>query len=523
MIEKNIIGLERSALGSKYIQGFDPAAMQTLPGAFPVATEVEVHLAMQKAWSAWKSYRHLSGQKKGAFLRAIAEEIENLGPELIHRAMAESGLPEGRLLGERGRTCGQLRLFASVVEEGSWVEAVIDTAQPDRTPAPKPDIRKMLDAVGPVVVFTASNFPLAFSTAGGDTASALAAGCPVIVKAHESHPGTHALVAEAIQKAAQNTGMPDGVFSSLYGSGFWLGETLVKHPLTRAVAFTGSHQGGKALFDLAIQREEPIPVFAEMGSINPIFLLPEKIRLHTETLASQIAGSVNLGAGQFCTNPGLLVCIDKDYTPGFVEALKAGFAAQTLQTMLNPGIHRNFSAGKDQMLQKPGIQIEFADAGAETALTASPTIASVSGTEFLKNPDMQQEIFGPFSLLVRCSDRRELEQVAESLNGQLTATIMGLPEELPEYASLAQTLREKSGRLVFNGVPTGVEVCPAMHHGGPYPATTDSRFTSVGTGAIKRFVRPVAFQDCPEILLPNALQDKNPLGIWRMRDGVWTR
>lgn len=525
LITKNIIGYELSAKGSETIQGFDPANLKPLPEEFSVATEDEVGLALQKARAAWKFYRNFSGQQKGAFLRAIADEIENLGDELVQRAASESGLPEGRILGERGRTCGQLRLFAQLVEEGSWVEATLDTAQPDRTPIPKPDIRKMLVAMGPVVVFTASNFPLAFSTAGGDTASALAAGCPVIVKAHESHPGTNALVAGAIQKAAQKTGMPDGVFSTLYGKGNWLGQALVMHPFTKAVAFTGSHGGGKALFDLANQRDEPIPVFAEMGSVNPVFLLPEKIKNEYDDLAVQIGNSVNLGAGQFCTNPGLLMAIDDENTTKFIGALKGVFSNLPQATMLNEGIYQNFSRRKNAMLLTDGVETQFAasENGEEYNLKAPPTVASVTAKDFLASPNLHQEVFGPFSLLVTCKDRVEMEQVAAALDGQLTATIMGEAAEIPSYQTLLENLQEKVGRLIFNGVPTGVEVCHAMQHGGPYPATTDSRFTSVGTSAIKRFARPIAFQSCPVALLPVALQDENPLGIWRTVDGNWTR
>lgn len=521
MIQENIIGFELSSKGIDKIQGFDPVNMEHLPGEFAVATEVEVDQAMQKAQAAWEMYRGYSGKQKGRFLRAIADEIEALGDELVQRAMAETGLPEGRITGERGRTCRQLRLFAEWVEEGSWVEATIDKAQPDRTPAPKADIRKMLVSVGPVVVFTASNFPLAFSTAGGDTASALAAGCPVIVKTHESHPGTNALVAGAIQRAADKTNMPDGVFSSLNGQGHWLGEALVKHPITKAVAFTGSHRGGKALYDLANEREEPIPVFAEMGSVNPIFLLPERLKKEHEALARDIVGSVTLGVGQFCTNPGLLVAIDDAHTQKFAAKLKEVFDAQGAGTMLNEGIYRNFVKQRDQILHSNGVTVEYVMVEEETTgkISTYPSIASVSGKDFLNNPNLQQEVFGPFSLLVKCKDRIEMERVAAALQGQLTATIMGEASEIALHPALLQHLQAKVGRLIFNGVPTGVEVCHAMQHGGPYPATTDSRFTSVGTSAIKRFARPIAFQNMPHDLLPPALQDENPLGIWRTIDG----
>jgi len=525
MIQENIIGFELSKKGTDTISGINPAKLEDLPGEFAVATKAEVDEALQKALAAWRLYRNFSGQQKATFLCAIADEIEALGDELVRRAMAETGLPEGRIIGERGRTCGQLRLFAQLVEEGSWVEATIDKAQPDRTPAPKPDVRRMLTAIGPVVVFTASNFPLAFSTAGGDTASALAAGCPVIVKAHESHPGTNALVAGAIQRAAKATNMPDGVFSSLNGRGYWLGETLVQHPLTKAVAFTGSHRGGKALYDLANKREEPIPVFAEMGSVNPIFLLPAKVKNSYDDLAVQIANSVNLGAGQFCTNPGLLIALDNEDTTKLAGALRGVFSNLPQATMLNPGIHKNFASGKAEMLSNEGVETEFAasEEAGNGKLKAPPTVASVSARAFLENPKMQDEVFGPFSLLIKCVDQAEMERVAEALQGQLTATIVGETSEIAAAPALLELLREKVGRLLFNGVPTGVEVCHAMQHGGPYPATTDSRFTSVGTSAIKRFARPISFQNMPHDLLPEALQDGNPLGIWRTIDGEFVR
>ncbi|HMN88723.1 MAG TPA: aldehyde dehydrogenase (NADP(+)) [Saprospiraceae bacterium] len=520
MIEQNIIGYELSAQGADTISGFNPVTLETLPGAFAVATEAEVDWALHKAKTAWRSYRYTSGRQRSAFLQTIATELEALGDTLVQRAVAESGLPEARILGERGRTCAQLRLFAQWAEEGAWVEAIIDTPQPERQPTPRPDLRRMLVALGPVVVFTASNFPLAFSTAGGDTASALAAGCPVIVKAHESHPGVHALVAGAIQKAAQRTEMPDGVFSSLYGKGFQLGQALVQHPLTSAVAFTGSYRGGRALFDLANQRTTPIPVFAEMGSTNPIFLLPERLRQDYATLALQIAASVNLGAGQFCTSPGLLVALDDAHLPLFVTALKEAFAAQPLLTMLNPGIHAHYLKARHHMLQIQDIEIEFAASANTATLQAPPAIASTGAPAFLRHPTMHEEVFGPFSLLIKCKHLQEMEQVAAALQGQLSAVLMAQAEELSRYTTLIQLLEEKVGRLVFNGVPTGVEVSHAMQHGGPYPASTDSRFTSVGTAAIRRFVRPVSWQDCPPALLPEALQDDNPLRIRRIVNGV---
>lgn len=524
MITENIIGYIATSSGDQKYCAINPANQDVLPGDFVAATLDEVAMATEKAHEAWKIYRHTSGAEKASFLRAIADEIEALGDTLVNRVMEESGLPQGRVVGERGRTCGQLRLFASLVEEGSWVNAIVDNAQPERQPLPKSDIRNMLQAVGPVVVFTASNFPLAFSTAGGDTASALASGCPVIVKAHESHPGTNALISEAIQQAAIKTGMPDGVFSSLNAVGYQVGTALVKNPLVKSVAFTGSNAGGMALYKIAQEREEPIPVFAEMGSVNPIFILPEKQQSQNEALASQIAGSVNLGAGQFCTNPGLVVVLENEDTASFMGHLKTAFEQLISQTMLNQGIFQNYERLKSNCLGVDDITPEFVQAGAgEKDWKARPAVASVQAAAFLENPSMQEEIFGPFSLVVKCATEDEMLEVANSLHGQLTASLMGTDAELPNWNNLFDILQTKAGRVIFNGVPTGVEVCHAMQHGGPFPAATDSRFTSVGTGAIKRFARPIAFQDCPDALLPDALKADNPLNIWRLVDGNWTK
>ncbi len=519
---KNIIGFEYSAEGKVKVQSFNPASDEALDGHFSAATESEVNLVMKKAQIAFAKYQQLSGTKRGEFLRKIADNIEALGDTLVKRVMLESGLPEGRVKGERGRTCNQLRLFAQVAEEGSWVDASIDTAQPDRKPFPKADIRRLLVPVGPVVVFTASNFPLAFSTAGGDTASALAAGCPVIVKAHESHLGTNAMISEAISKAAQETGMPDGVFSSLNSDGYQVGQLLVMHPSTKSVAFTGSHKGGLALHKLAQKREEPIPVFAEMGSINPVFLLPQAVQNKGESIAQQLAGSVNLGAGQFCTNPGLIIIKEDKNTNDFIQNLRKAVAQLTPCTMLNKGIFENYNQKRSNALNIQAVQEEqaVAEGGTNQGL---PTIASVDASTFIQNPALHEEVFGPFSLVVKCQNNAELEAVAASLKGQLTGTLMGETGELNTYSQLIAILQKKVGRLIFNGVPTGVEVCHSMHHGGPYPATTDGRFTSVGTAAIKRFARPLCLQNFPNDQLPDALKTANPLGIWRTVDGELIR
>lgn len=514
MITKNIIGFDQSAKGDQSLQGFNPAEQVALQGDFVAATSEEVNLAVEKAWAAWQTYRHFSGAKKATFLRAIAEEIEALGEALVERVMAESGLPEGRVKGERGRTCNQLRLFATLVEEGHWVEATMDTEGTD--------IRKMLQALGPVVVFTASNFPLAFSTAGGDTASALASGCPVIVKGHESHPGTNAMVSTAIQSAAQKTGMPDGVFSSLHAIGYATGQQLVQHPKVKAVAFTGSLKGGMAIHQLARERKEPIPVFAEMGSTNPIFILPQKMKAQAQKLAQQVALSVNMGAGQFCTNPGMLVTIDNDNSQEFLLQLKSDFTQLPIQTMLNNGIYNNYQNLKEACLQKNVVVAEAQQSEGKIGQSL-PALASVTAKDFIENENLHHEIFGPFTLLIKCADRAEMLAVANSLQGQLTTTMMGTDEELSAWKDLFDVLQTKAGRVIFNGVPTGVAVCHSMQHGGPFPATTDGRFTSVGTSAIKRFARPIAFQSCPDDLLPAALKTDNGLKLWRLVDGKWTQ
>jgi NADP-dependent aldehyde dehydrogenase len=522
MITENIIGYETSGIGEEKIRTVNPATGGKLEGDFVVATHEELENAVEKAWNAWKIYKLTSGKKKAAFLRTIATEIENLGDILVERVMAESGLPEGRVRGERGRTCNQLRLFADLVEEGSWVNATIETAMPDRQPIPRADIRNMLQAVGPVAVFGASNFPLAFSTAGGDTASALASGCPVIVKAHSSHLGTNALISEAIMKAAKSCEMPDGVFSSLQDSGIAIGTALVKHPKIKSVAFTGSLRGGMALHKAAMEREEPIPVFAEMGSTNPMFLLPQKIKAESSNLATQLANSVNLGAGQFCTNPGLLVLVEDENTGEFIEHLRNAFQELTPLTMLNEGIFKNFEKGKNHCLNTEGVLSECTHSASENC-KGYPAVASVDAQTFMAKEALQEEVFGPFTLVIKCKNKVEMEAVANNLKGQLTATMMHTSNEISEWKNLFNILQEKVGRVIFNGVPTGVEVCHSMQHGGPFPATTDGRFTSVGTGAIKRFVRPIAFQNCPDELLPEELKEENPLNIWRMVDGDWTK
>jgi 2,5-dioxopentanoate dehydrogenase len=482
----------------------------------------EINKALQQSQVAFLSYKNFNGKKKVSFLRAIADEIEALGNELVKTAMLETNLPEARIINERGRTTGHCRMFADLVEEGSWIDARIDTAILDRLPAPKPDIRKMSVPLGTVVVFGAANFPLAYSTAGGDTASALAAGCPVIVKAHPAHTKTSDLVASAIKKAIDKTGMPQGIFQHLHG-GFDVGQALVKHPLTKAVGFTGSLTGGKALFDLANQRPEPIPVFAEMSSINPVILLPDTLIAQAEKTATSLAASITLGVGQFCTNPGLIIAIENDGLKKLIPKLSEEIQKTMAGTMLHQGIADNYAKRSSETLAQKGISVEAKSSAEAKSNQAAPLIASVPASEFLKNPSLAEEVFGPFSLVVKCKDLAELHTVVSHLHGQLTSSIFGSEEEIQKHQSLLNILTEKAGRLIINGVPTGVEVCPSMQHGGPFPSTTDSRFTSVGTDAIKRFVRPVAFQNFPNTLLPEELKDGNPLGIWRLFNNEWRK
>jgi NADP-dependent aldehyde dehydrogenase len=522
MIIDNLISEKKSSEGSEYLQSQNPATKRILDKRFLVATSEEIDVAAEEAFIAWKSYKSVTGKQKANFLRTIAAEIEKLGDVLVQCAMQESGLPQGRIIGERGRTCNQLNHFADLVEEGSWVDATVDEALPDRIPLPRVDIRKISVAIGPVAVFTASNFPLAFSTAGGDTASALAAGCPVIVKAHPSHLGTNALVAEAVSIAAQKSNMPKGVFSSLNG-GIGVGCKLVKHSKIKAVGFTGSFKGGKALFDLANNRAEPIPVYAEMGSNNPIFLLKGKVTNEQHELAKNIANSVNLGAGQFCTNPGILVIEQNNVTSKFLEILKDAFAQLEPSTMLNKSIYDAYNIGREKCISYKGVDLTFSLQNKDNSWKASPSIATVSAINFLKNKSLQEEIFGPFTLVVLCQNKEEMTKVAEGLQGQLTATIMATTEELEQSTDLMEKLIQIAGRVIYNGLPTGVEVCPGMHHGGPFPATSNACFTSVGADAIKRFVRPVTYQNMPDTILPKELKHNNPLNIWRKVNGKMTR
>lgn len=513
---KNYIGNERSRSKGKTFNTFDPKLNLETEWTFYEATPAEVSKAADLAWTAFLEFRYVSGSKKALFLREIAKNIEGLGDELVQVYCKETGLPEGRAKGERGRTCFQLRTFADLVEEGSWVNATIDTAVPHREPLPKPDLRKMKIPIGPIAVFGASNFPLAYSTAGGDTASALASGCPVVVKGHPMHAGTGELVASTIVKAALDTGMPNGVFSNLNSSGIGVGQQLVKHPKIKGIGFTGSIAGGRALFDMAAQREEPIPVFAEMGSINPVVFLPEALHSKGKAWAQTYAGSITLGTGQFCTNPGLLLGLKGDALDSFVHTLSEEILKIEPSCMLHPNIISKYDTNKKSVLNEDNTLVA-AEYSADVAVNhAKQTVVKVSGEAFIDNPGLQQEVFGPFSMVVECADEQELIRAVSVLDGQLTGTIIAEERELAAYETVIKSLENRVGRLIFNGVPTGVEVCPSMQHGGPYPASTDSRFGAVGIDAIQRWLRPISYQNWPDHLLPKALQNGNPLGILRL-------
>jgi len=469
---------------------------------------------MQEAWNAFHAYRKLSRKKRAAFMRAIAKEIENLGDDLLKITGEETNLPEARLRNERTRTMFQLTSYADACERGDWLETRIDTAIPDRNP-PKVDIRKMLIPLGPVVVFGASNFPYAYSTAGGDTACAFAAGCPVIVKAHPAHAQTSETVAAAIFNAAEKCALPKGIFAHVHGTGNEVGEALIKHPLTKAVGFTGSFTGGRQLFDWASQRKEPIPVFAEMSSINPVFLLPEKLKQSAVDVAKLYASSITLGVGQFCTNPGLIIGLESEGLQNFITELGEEIRKTAPGTMLHPGIFKNYVERRANSLSQPDVETISVAETEPLFNQGSPTIASASAGAFLNNPILHQEVFGPYSLVIRCGDMTEMTEVAKKLEGQLTTTLMATEADIRHNEELVEEIKNICGRFILNGVPTGVEVCLSMQHGGPFPATTDSRFTSVGADGIKRFARPIAYQNWADELLPAELKNANPSGLWR--------
>ena len=481
---------------------------------FKDATLQEIENALQSSFQAYQQYRQYNLKERAEFLQAIAKELDAISNNLIETAHRETHLDEARLRTELKRTIFQLTSYGQACEEGAWLDIRIDTADPDRNP-PKPDLRKMLIPLGPVVVFGASNFPFAYSTAGGDTACALAAGCPVIIKAHPAHAETSELVAEAVKKAAKQKGLPEGIFIHLHGASFEVGKALVQHPLTKAVGFTGSYEGGKALFDIANQRPVPIPVFSEMGSVNPVFLLPEKLKQDKQKIASMYASSITQSAGQFCTNPGILIGVDGEDLNEFIHLLGQQIEEVKPVKMLHPGIAKAFQSKRKDALAQSDVAIAAQTQSKAEVDESIPTLASTSGETFLRNSLLHKEVFGPYSIVVRCRDLDQMLQVAINLEGQLTTSLLATQDEVKNNPQLVTALQNICGRLVLNGVPTGVEVALAMHHGGPFPATTDSRFTAVGADGIKRFARPICYQGWNNDLLPDELKNENPLGLWR--------
>jgi NADP-dependent aldehyde dehydrogenase len=520
IIGHNYIAGQRSAAGTIIVNSVDASTGQALPHDFYQATLEEVDAAAKAAATAYPAYRSLSAERRAQFLDAIADELDALGDDFVALVGRETALPAARIQGERGRTSGQMRLFAKVLRRGDFYGARIDLALPDRKPLPRPDLRQYRIGLGPVAVFGASNFPLAFSTAGGDTASALAAGCPVVFKAHSGHMATAERVADALIRAAEKTGMPAGVFNMIYGGG--VGEALVKHPAIQAVGFTGSLKGGNALSHMAATRPQPIPVFAEMSSINPVIVLPDALKVRGEKIAAELTASVTQGCGQFCTNPGLIIGLRSPQFSAFLEQFSALMNEQPAQTMLNAGALVSYSHGLNELHEHPGLT--HLAGQPQQGNQAQPQLYKADVSLLLKGDELlQEEVFGPTTIVIEVEDQTQLSATLHGLRGQLTATLIGEAQELLDYRWLTELLQEKVGRILLNGYPTGVEVCEAMVHGGPYPATSDPRGTSVGTLAIDRFLRPVCFQNYPDSLLPEALQNANPLGIQRLVSGVSTR
>ncbi|CAN5894834.1 aldehyde dehydrogenase (NADP(+)) [soil metagenome] len=523
---KHLIGGRPAAEASaSTFQGAVAATGQPLDPPYHEATAAEVDRALRGAEASFDALRGSAPDVRADLLDRIADQIVALGDALLERAHLETGLPMARLTAERGRAVNQARLFAQLIREGSWVEARIDRGQPDRQPLPKPDVRRMLVPLGPIVVFGASNFPLAIGVVGTDTVCALASGCPVVVKGHPAHPGTAEMLGSAVGRALVAVGLPPQSFSLLHGAGHELGLALVRHPAARAVAFTGSLRGGRALYDAAAARPDPIPVYAEMGSTNPVFLLPGALEQRAEQIAEGFIGSVTMGVGQFCTNPGIVLGLEAPGLGRFLEAAGRLVDATAPGTMLYAGIQRTFDAGLQRVEGTQGVRTVGRSA-AGTAGSAPQATAAVFATDpqtIEAQPHLKEELFGPSSIVVQCREIEEMMRYAESLEGQLTATLHGTEEDLRTYERLVRVLERKVGRLVFNGFPTGIEVCAAMHHGGPYPATTDPHFTSIGTASIHRFVRPVCYQGFPDAALPEELRNRNARGIWRLVDDQFTK
>lgn len=514
-----LVGQRRIVGSTGAFHAINPATGETLAPAFSIAAAAEVDLAASLAQQAFDIYRETSGEQRANFLEKIADGIEALGTALLERTMAETALPLARLQGERARTTGQLRMFAEVARSGLWQTPALDRELPERQPGRRPDLRTRLIPLGPVAVFGASNFPLAFSVAGGDTAAALAAGCPVIVKAHPSHPGTSEAVAAVIQAAAKDCGLPEGVFSMLAGPGTEVGQYLVSHPAVQAVAFTGSRAGGLALCRLAQQRAQPIPVYAEMSAINPVFVLPHALAKRASAIATGFVDSLLLGAGQFCTNPGVVLGIGGPQWDTFCAAVETAVDKRPAATLLNAGIHRAYRAGVERLRSVTGVEVVAQGQPSDGSCAAQASVFLVDAETFMAAPALHDEVFGPCSLLVRCRDVLQMRAVAEQMEGQLTATLQLDLADVATARQLLPVLERKAGRLLVNGFPTGVEVAHAMVHGGPFPATSDARGTSVGSRAIERFLRPVCYQDFPTELLPLTLKDANSLALWRVHDG----
>lgn len=520
-IDGSILLGARACTSQARFDAIDPVTGEAITPPFASAGKDEVAEACALADEAFQSFNDTAPMARAIFLETIAANIVAIGDALIDRAVQESGLPRGRIEGERGRTVGQLRLFASVVREGSWAQATIDPALPDRQPLPRADLRRRHVALGPVAVFGASNFPLAFSVAGGDTASALAAGCPVVVKGHPAHPGTSELVARAIQAAVQSCGLHEGVFSYLPGPANDLGSALVADPRIKAVGFTGSRSGGLALMRIAANREEPIPVYAEMSSINPVLLFPAALKARGAALAPAYVQSLSLGAGQFCTNPGILIAQEGPDLDAFLAAAADALARSPAQQMLTPGIHRSFEAGVRELADHGSVALVARGEAGQGSYQAQGALFRVDAKRFLADPALSREIFGASSIVVTVTDMAEAADIVAGMEGQLTATVLFDAEDEPALAPLIPALSRKVGRLLANGWPTGVEVGHAMVHGGPFPATSDSRTTSVGALAIDRFLRPVCYQDLPDHLLPPAIQGANPWHLPRRIDGIF--
>ncbi len=522
---QQLLGNRESAESRDTFHARNPALATELDPPYHEATVDEIHAALVLARDAFPRYRQLSPEARADFLEAIAEETLALGDAFLERAAAETAHPLARCATERDRVLRHTRQFADWIREGSWVDARIDQGDPQRQPLPKPDVRSLMEPIGPVAVFGASNFPIAISVLGVDTISALAAGCPVVVKAHPAHPGTCEMAARAIQRAAAATRMPEGVFSLIHGCRHDTGIHLVSHPEIRAAAFTGSLAGGRALFDLASARPQPIPFYAEMGSVNPVFLLPGALRAQADRIAQGFANALTAGVGQFCTNPGLVLGLQSDAWQRFCEQAREQIAAYAPTTMLHAGIHAAYTAGIAARLQRDDLQVLGSSERAPDPARAEAAAYLFTTTPqgLLTDPAHFEELFGPVSTLVSCDNPRDFVAIAERLEGSLSASVHGTEEDLHEHRELIEVLRRKAGRLIFNGYPVGLEICHAIHHGGPYPATTHAYFTSIGTRAIQRFVRPVCYQDWPDALLPMELQNLNPRGILRLVDGELTR